>query len=91
MMTLIRDDIKPFYDEIGELLKLRGSVKDDFTRDPEYRECRYVVRMCKRMAEKIGRPGIGINEVLSVERSASGHVDYQSKFALYCRELQLGR
>lgn len=34
-------------------------------------------------------PDIERSEVVAVERSAAGHVDYASKFALYCAELAL--
>ena len=33
---------------------------------------------------------IPITEVVRVERCASGHIDYQRKFALYCAELATG-
>ena len=77
-----------YFAEIGTALAGRGTLADDFERDPEFRECRYVVRMCERIAEKIGQPSVTVREVLRVERGASGHVDYQRKFALYCAELE---
>jgi hypothetical protein len=91
MSPQVKPDIKPFYEAIGAALKARGSISDDFERDPAYKECRYVVRMCQRMAEMISRPDVGLIEVMRVERGASGHCDYQRKFAMYCRELQVGR
>jgi hypothetical protein len=36
---------------------------------------------------KHGFPDIDMMDILSVERSATGHSDYSSKFALYCAEL----
>lgn len=38
----------------------------------------------------LGKQPVPITQVVRVERSASGHVDYQRKFALYCAELVLG-
>jgi hypothetical protein len=34
-----------------------------------------------------GLPPISLTDVMRVERMATGHVDYSSKFALYCAEL----
>lgn len=90
MNPQINPDIRPFYEAIGAALKARGSVIDDFERDPAYKEYRYVVRMCQLMVDLIARPNIELNEVMRVERCASGHCDYQRKFAMYCRELQIG-
>lgn len=83
--------IKPFYEVIGTALRARGSVVGDFAKDPKYNECCYVVKMCQRLVELIARPDVGLEEVMRVERSASGHSDYQRKFAFYCYELQIGK
>lgn len=91
MTPQIKPDIKPFYEAIGVALEARGSASDDFERDPVNKECRYVVRMCQRMVEMIARPDVGLKEVMRVERCASGHCDYQRKFAMYCREFQMGK
>lgn len=48
--------------------------------------------MCRevnRQREGRGRPPITVEDVAKVERCASGHVDYISKFALYCAEIVL--
>lgn len=37
----------------------------------------------------LGRPPVGLEAVLRVERIAVGHSDYTSKYALYCAELAL--
>lgn len=37
----------------------------------------------------LGKPPIGIERIMRVERMAVGHSDYSSKFALYCAELAL--
>lgn len=81
----MRKGTEVFFDEIGAALAARGSLPDDFKRDPEYKECRYVVRMCQKIAGLIG--DVSVKDVLRVERCAAGHVDYQRKFALYCLEL----
>lgn len=65
-------------------LKERGSKPDDFDYHPTMHESSYVVRMCKEIANEMGLP---IESIMRVERTASGHVDYQRKFALYCAEL----
>lgn len=36
---------------------------------------------------KLGQPPIPISSIMRVESMASGHVDYTTKFALYCAEL----
>ena len=36
-------------------------------------------------------PPVFIDDILRVERMAVGHVDYSTKFALYCAELAEGR
>lgn len=38
---------------------------------------------------KLGKPPVEISVVERVERIACGHVDYSSKYALYCAELVL--
>lgn len=36
-----------------------------------------------------GKIHISLDELIRIETNASGHVDYSSKFALYCAELVL--
>ncbi|WP_432263375.1 hypothetical protein [Cupriavidus sp. TMH.W2] len=78
---------------IASALRNRGSRKDDFEYDADHHEYRYVIRMCQQLAGSIrANTGkcIDLSEVLRVERMASGHADYQSKFAVYCWELGAG-
>lgn len=37
----------------------------------------------------LGKPPVGLRAIQRVEQQAIGHVDYSSKFALYCAELVL--
>jgi hypothetical protein len=50
----------------------------------------YVVRMCEALATKISEAGntkVGVRDVLNIERTACGHVDYFNKFAMRCAHL----
>lgn len=38
----------------------------------------------------LGKPAVDVAAIERVERMATGHSDYSSKFALYCAELALG-
>lgn len=40
--------------------------------------------------QKLGLSPIKLSEIKRVETMACGHIDYSSKFALYCAELVLG-
>ncbi len=90
MLGSVRPDTQPYFDLIGTTLKARGDAKDDFDLDLEFGEPRYVIRMCQKMLARIGRADLTVQDVLRKERCASGHTDYQRKFALYCREIELG-
>lgn len=52
------------------------------------RETMFMAVHAKRA--KMGKRPIGIDMIKRAERSASGHADYSSKFALYCAELAWG-
>ncbi len=91
MFGSIRPDTQPYFDLIGAALASRGKAHDDFERDPNFGEPRYVIRMCQQVLARIGRADLTVQDVLRKERCASGHVDYQRKFALYCREIELGQ
>ena len=39
----------------------------------------------------IKHPPVTMEKLETIERTASGHFDYSSKFALYCAELALGQ
>lgn len=85
-----RSDTQPYFEIIGAALNARGKAEDDFEQDMEFGEPRYVVRMCQQVLIQIGRADLTVRDILRKERCASGHVDYQRKFALYCREMELG-
>lgn len=52
----------------------------------------YVIEMCKELLSAILKAGgtCALADVLRADTVASGHVDYVSKFALYCDELARG-
>lgn len=52
------------------------------------RECMHVE--VNRLRSELGKAPVLVDQVIRAERSACGHVDYQHKFALGCRELVLG-
>jgi hypothetical protein len=39
------------------------------------------------LREKLGKRALELHDIMQVESTASGHIDYSSKFALYCAEL----
>lgn len=47
----------PFWSAIEKALASRGKKANDYVRDPELRECNYVVRMCKGLLELIQAGG----------------------------------
>lgn len=53
------------------------------------KEAEAVQRAASEMAEKHGLRAPTLEEVFKVERSAAGHSDYASKWALYAFELTL--
>jgi len=64
---------------------------DAFTVDDG--ELRCVIRACERIqAEFLRRNNleISINQILRIERSASGHSDYASQIAFHCHEIEKG-
>lgn len=51
-----------------------------YERETMYRET-------NRLRAELGKKSIEMAEILTAENLATGHVDYASKFALYCAEL----
>lgn len=76
---------------IDSALKARGRLSDDYVSDPVHREPCYVVRMCESLVTAIGETSVDLTKVMRMERCASGHTDYHTKLALYCRELKRGQ
>ena len=87
MSDVIPSHIKPYYDLIGQALAARGRMPDDYERDAEHQEPVYVVRLCRQLANRIGRPDITLADVLRADRCASGHTDYQRRLAADCYAL----
>jgi hypothetical protein len=87
------------FDEIlAKAMKERGD-RQEFIPDPHdtHQNPAWVLFERQTMHDTVnaerqarGLQPIPISAVVRVERCASGHVDYQRKFALYCAELVLG-
>lgn len=80
---------EPYASVIESALSKRGQP-GNMAQDPVYRVPVYVVRMCEALAAKISAAGntkVGVRDVLNIERTACGHVDYFNKFAMRCAEL----
>tara|TARA_B100001105_G_scaffold140966_2_gene112947 strand:- start:2728 stop:3033 length:306 start_codon:yes stop_codon:yes gene_type:complete len=83
--------LQPYYDIIKAALNSRSASKGDFNRDQEHGVPVFVSRMCKQLAEvcvERGQRATTIKDVLRLDMLASGHSDYHTKLALYCRELE---
>lgn len=73
---------------ISKWLKLRDDSDDDFLREPSDEDKnlpRYVMRMIREISEYMPAPCL--DKVKGHEQYAMGHVDYHSKFTLYCTRL----
>lgn len=80
---------EPYASVIESALSKRGQP-GNMAQDPVYRVPVYVVRMCEALATKISEAGntkVGVRDVLNIERTACGHVDYFHKFAMRCADL----
>ena len=80
---------EPYASVIELALSQRGQP-GNMAQDPVYRVPVYVVRMCEALATKIteaGKAKVGVQDVLNIERTACGHVDYFNKFAMRCADL----
>lgn len=77
---------------IQKHLDMRGRQQDDFQWDTDFKEAKYVVRMCWELLDEVNANGgkATIEDILKADRSASGHCDYHSKAALYMDELARG-
>lgn len=94
-MTILKDTTDHLYDL---LLKAAGQreQRSDLTPGPDGVECEWAAyeRSCMHEAVNALRTSRGltqlpIEEVIRVERTASGHIDYARKYAFYCAELAL--
>lgn len=87
MSDVIPSHIKPYYELLGQALDARGRRPDDYERDAEHQEAVYVVRLCRQLVDRIGRPEITLADVLRADRCASGHTDYERRLAAGCYAL----
>lgn len=72
---------------IDDALCSRNSLSGDFSYDVEFGVPLYIRRLCEQLHAIIGRDDVSLRDVVAADTCASGHVDYQRKFALYCAEL----
>ena len=78
---------------VENALRERGNRDDDMRVDPAYREPNYVVRMCQALHEQLqtmGQQSVTLSEVMALERSACGHIDYIHKLDLRLSQLATG-
>lgn len=89
--TLQVTDVIPMFQEIiSKWFDIRDKSEDGFWYEPsdeDKHKPRYVMRMVREINDKMPVPML--DEVNRVESRAAGHVDYYSKFSLYCAELYL--
>jgi hypothetical protein len=84
----------PYYGIITKHLDARDNDPDVlaiYMMHPDFPGCqRYVVDMCHELCQAINQRGghCSLEDVLRMDSTASGHVDYHVKFALYCHELE---
>lgn len=71
--------------ELGEQQRRRQDRPDWLTAEIDVMH-----RAVNRLRGERGLADIDRAAIVRVERSACGHIDYSSKFALYCAELALG-
>ncbi|MBD8615690.1 hypothetical protein IFT69_18475 [Pseudomonas putida] len=80
----------PFEVIIARALAGRGQQSDDMRLDPTFRQPNYVVRMCQALHEQLqamGQQAVTLSQVVMLERTACGHVDYARKLELRLNEL----
>ncbi|WP_241032680.1 hypothetical protein [Pseudomonas viridiflava] len=80
----------PFEVIIARALAERGQHSDDMRLDPTFRQPNYVVRMCQALHEQVqalGQQAVTLSQVVMLERTACGHVDYAHKLALRLGQL----
>lgn len=72
---------------ISKHLENRGKKEDDYLPSEEdsfYPN--YVMNMCKEINDMMPNKE-SLQDILNSETTAMGHVDYHSKFSLYCAEI----
>jgi hypothetical protein len=87
--------LQPYYGIAYDHLTRRSAANGSYKRDDQHRVPRFVSDMCDALAKAcnerrtgVGRALVTIKDVLRVETSAAGHVDYHRKLSLYVRELE---
>jgi hypothetical protein len=85
----IREDLLRTLERAASQRKLRVDLVDG---EPGWvgHERRVMHAAVNRWRCRLALPPVPLVEVERVERSAEGHIDYGSKFALYCADLAIG-
>ena len=85
--------IEKFRQTLSDAQKLRPQ-KQKWVTDSELEwmiyERNVMFQLTNQEREKRGLNPVSIVDIKRCENSASGHVDYTSKFGLYCAELAVG-
>lgn len=89
-LLAVRDDMLRVLQDAAKHRKLREAIDD--RGDPAWvgyeREAMHAE--VSRIRADRGLPPVGIEHVARVEQLACGHIDYATKYALYCAELAVG-
>jgi len=83
--------LQPYYSLIDDALSTRNACNGDFETDREHGVPVFVSRLCAKLAETCvarSQAPVTIKDVLRLDAMASGHIDYHSKLARYCLELE---
>lgn len=75
---------------ISQALASRGSKPDDLRFDHGFKQPNYVVRMCQALhgqLQALGNTSATLADVVMLERTACGHVDYAHKLDLRLNQL----
>jgi hypothetical protein len=81
----------PAYGAIIERAFRRRREPGAIARHPVHHMPAYVVQMCEELIAACKSHSTGkiqLDDVLRIDRAACGHVDYQAKLELYCRDLE---
>jgi hypothetical protein len=82
--------IRDVHESLRELLEKEHAKRDARTsagQDWNRLELEAMTHQVNLIRGRLGKPGITVDDIVRAEQGAVGHVDYASKFALYCAEL----
>lgn len=79
-------------DVLNEAQNSRSKLSEIQDGEPAWAkfERQTMMNLVNLMRAERGLPKVSLQEIERVERTAAGHVDYSSKFALYCAEIAIG-